>query len=711
MADGRRGWPSLFVAGENCWRTAHAAQVSVLVDGEAYFDAFAAAAERAERSILILAWDFNSQAVLRAPADGPALLLGEFLNSLVRRRRRLEVRVLIWDYPMIFGTDREFPPIYGLGWKPHRRVRVRYDNTHPVGGCHHQKIVVIDDRIAFCGGIDLTARRWDTCEHRPGDARRAIAGAAYPPFHDLMMMVDGAAAGALGILARERWQAATGRRLERPATRADRGPQRIEPLITDVEVAIARTLPPSEQRAPVREVEALYLDLIARAERYIYIENQYFTSEKIGEALAARLAQDEGPEIVVVLRLLSHGWLEELTMQKLRRRLVERLREADRGGRFHVYYPFIDGLEPGTCLDVHSKLMLIDDAWLRVGSANICNRSMGLDSECDLALEAGSREDVARQIRALRDRLLAEHLGVPPQRVAGEIEARGSMSAAIAALESPARGLRELGFEGEVNGAVLNIASVADPERPVALEALAVELGPRAVHRQRLWLRLGLSALVLVALAGVWRFTPLAGLITTDLSTDWAHRFADNPWAPGVVMLAYTPAVLTLFPRPLLTLFAVVAFGPWLGFLYAMGGIVLAAFLSYLAGMRLDRGTVRRLAGPKLNHMIEQLRHRGVIAMTALRLVPLAPFVVEGVVAGAIRMRLRDFMLGTAIGVLPSTLAATVFGHQLEHALHDPREVNLWLLALVVVILIATTFAVRRWLSAAETHEQVPARQ
>ena len=425
MADGSRGLPTLFVAGENCWRTAHAARVAVLVDGEAYFDAFAAAAEQAQRSILILAWDFNSQTVLRAPADGPPLLLGDFLNFLVRRRRRLEVRVLIWDYPMIFGTDREFPPIYGLGWKPHRRVRVRYDNTHPVGGCHHQKMVVIDDRIAFCGGIDLTARRWDTCEHRPGDARRVVAGAPYPPFHDLMMMVDGEAAGALGVLARERWQAATGRRLESLPTRADPWPKCVEPLTTDVEIAVARTLPPGEQRPPVREVEALYLDLIAGAERYIYIENQYFTSEKIGEALAARLAQETGPEIVLVLRLLSHGWLEELTMQKLRHRLIERLRQADRGARFHAYYAFIDGLEAGTCIDVHSKLMLIDDAWLRVGSANLCNRSMALDSECDLALEASGRTDIARQIRALRDRLLAEHLGVPPERVAREIEARG----------------------------------------------------------------------------------------------------------------------------------------------------------------------------------------------------------------------------------------------------------------------------------------------
>ncbi|HSC08129.1 MAG TPA: hypothetical protein VLD59_14985, partial [Steroidobacteraceae bacterium] len=198
---------TLLRPGENCWRIEHADRAAVLVDGEAYFTAFALAAERARHSIIILAWDFNSRAVVKFDErTGEAVALGDFLNGLARRRRGLDVRVLIWDYPMIFGTDREFPPIYGLGWKPHRRVRIRYDNTQPVSGSHHQKIVVIDDRVAFCGGLDLTARRWDTPAHRPTEDRRRADEAAYPPFHDVMMMVDGTAARALGELARERWR-------------------------------------------------------------------------------------------------------------------------------------------------------------------------------------------------------------------------------------------------------------------------------------------------------------------------------------------------------------------------------------------------------------------------------------------------------------------------------------------------------------------------
>src|SRR2546430_16342087 len=105
-------------------------------------------------------------------------------------------------------------------------------------------------------------------------------------------------------------------------------------------------------------------------------------------ALEKRLAEPDGPEIVLVLRLLSHGWLEEHTMHVLRTRLIQRLKQADRHGRFHVYYPHIPGLAEACCLDVHSKCMIVDDRQLRIGSANLCNRSMGMDTQCGLLGES-----------------------------------------------------------------------------------------------------------------------------------------------------------------------------------------------------------------------------------------------------------------------------------------------------------------------------------
>ncbi len=695
---------TLLRPGYNCWTVARAERVAVLVDAAAYFRAFYQAALRARRSIVILGWDFNSQTRLHFDAagkDAPPALLGQFLNYLVRRRRGLHVNVLNWDYPMVFGADRELPPLYGFGWKPARRVHLRYDDTHPVAGSHHQKVVVIDDRLAFLGGIDLTVRRWDESTHAPDDPRRIAYDKPYPPFHDVMVALDGDAAQSLGALARERWRDATGQQLKPLPTHGehDPWPAALEPDLAGIEVGIARTLPPRGEAPAVREVERLYLDMIAAARQTIYIENQYFTAPRIAAALEKRLAEPDGPEVVLVLRLLSHGWLEEHTMHILRTRLIEGLRKNDRHGRFRVYYPHVPGLAEGCCLDVHSKLMIIDDRVLRVGSANLCNRSFGLDSEADVAIEARGRPAVATAIRGLRDRLLAEHLGVPVEKLCAESESSGSLHAAIAALKSDGRSLRELDALPDWPDAVLSVAAVADPDEPIALDALRLDremLGAEAPER-RGWLSLAFVCLVIAALTGAWRFTPLAHVVTPERVIDWAHDFGSRWWAPLALMAAYTPACLAMFPRPLITLGAVIAFGPWLGFGYALAGICASAIVTYYIGRRMRRDTVRRLAGPKLDRMIDVLKKYGLLAMTLLRLVPIAPFAVESIVAGAIHMRLRDVVLGTAIGLVPGTLATTVFGDAIETALTGSGVVNWWLVAGTIGLLGGGIWAVKRW--------------
>jgi phosphatidylserine/phosphatidylglycerophosphate/cardiolipin synthase-like enzyme/uncharacterized membrane protein YdjX (TVP38/TMEM64 family) len=715
----------LFTAGRNCWRVERAERAAFLIDGDTYFKAFVAAARQAKRSILITGWDFHSRTRLLCGdgADDCELELGNFLNDLVKQRRELDIHILIWDYPVIFGIDREWAPIYGLGWKPRRRVHFRYDNTHPVGGSHHQKMVVIDDAIAFNGGIDLTCRRWDTCAHAANDAHRTSQGTPYPPFHDLMMLVEGAAAHALGDLVRERWRRATGEALQ-PAARFPRWPRSrrrsnpgtavttawpagVKADVRDVNVAISRTEPPANGHAGVREVEALYVDMIANARHAIYLENQYFTADKVGDALEARLGEAQGPEIVVVLRKLSHGWLEELTMESLRTRLITRLRAADRYDRLRVLYPYIDGLKEGTCIDIHSKMMIVDDDIVRIGSSNIANRSMGLDTECDLTIHASGRTEVQQAIRTLRAALLAEHLGSTPEAVEQTIHQAGSLRAALNRLQHEERTLKPLTDLPQIPETMLAVVSVADPEKPVGLADLVKifnqDAGGTVVKARRsgpAWNKIAIVAAVVAGLTVLWKFTPLAELLDAHHVTAWAREFGDQWWAPLLTMLAYTPAAATMFPRPLITLFAVVAFGPWMGFVYAMLGIELSAWVTFVAGKQLHRDTVRRMAGPRLNELIQVLRRRGLLAITALRLVPLAPFAVEGLVAGAVGVKLWHFMLGTALGMLPGTLTATVFGGQLQAALEDPAKVNYWLIAAALAGMIVATLLVRRWLIA-----------
>lgn len=694
---------TLFRPGENCCAAARAPRVSVLIDGEQYFDAFVRAAERAERAIFILAWDFDSRMVLRYDGQNrPVENLGDFLNRLCEARPKLRISILDWDFPMVYGTDREYSPIFGLAWKPHRHIAFRFDDTHPLAGSHHQKIVVFDDKVAFAGGLDLTNRRWDSPKHSPEDPRRTFAGEAYPPFHDAMIAVDGEAAVELSTIVRKRWHAATGRKLKPlRASERDPWPPELRVDMHDVDVSIACTQPPVNGHQGTHHVETLYLDMIRRARDYIYIENQYFTSQKVGEALEARLREPDGPEVLLVTRLLSHGWLEEMTMHVLRTRLVRNLRAADAHGRFHAYYPHVEGLCDGTCLDLHSKVMVVDDEWLRVGSSNISNRSMGVDTECDVTVEARGEPRVRQAIRGVRDRLLAEHSGVEVDELRHALEGHASMAKAAESVGTPGRRLRTLEAP-EVSEALMAAAAIGDMEKPISLDTLvqgfAHEESESTAQGRPAYALLGGVFAALVGLALAWRYTPIADVVTAESVVEFTQAFARNWWAPLVLVFAYTPASMVMFPRPLITLAAVVTFGAWSGLAYAMTGVVLAGVAGYAIGRLFHRDTARRLAGPRLSRVSGLVKRRGIVAVALVRLVPIAPYLVVNVVMGAMRIRLRDFVVGTFLGMLPGALAATVLSDQLAAALQDPAKVNGWLVAAAIAGFASLAFIGKRLL-------------
>jgi len=483
QVDSRRSADAPIVQpGRNCWRLATAHRVAVLVDGAAYFRAFAAAAALARSSIFIIGWDFHAGVCLQPDS---AETIGVFLQRLVAERPELRVYVLDWDFSLIYALERQFFPRLRLGRWTHPHFRFQLDAQHPAGAAQHQKIVVVDDAVAFVGGFDFGPCRWDDSTHRPRDARRIDPdGRSYGPFHDVMVAVDGTAARALGQLARERWRHATGELVSPVVAAGDVWPRDVEPDLREVEVAIARTLPTFNGRPEVREIEQLYLDAIAAAHHTLYFENQYLTSEAIGEALMRRLQEADGPEVVIVQPRVCQGWLEQTAMGVLRARLMRRLLAADRYRRLRVYYPDVAGLEEDR-LNVHAKVLVVDDRLLRVGSANLNNRSMGVDSECDLAIDATDDTHRRGAIAAIRDRLVAEHVGQSPQCVAAEIAARGSLIAAIEALSTAQRGLRLLDSEVEawLDGVVPH-AEWLDPDRPLgaADEPIA---GRRERRRQR----------------------------------------------------------------------------------------------------------------------------------------------------------------------------------------------------------------------------------
>src|SRR5262252_853516 len=284
------------VEGRNCWRIARTNRATFLIDGDAYFSALASAFKRARHSILINGWQLDSRFRL-CPADPTCPAFGDFLHNLVRRNHQLHIYVLLWDFAMIYASDREIVPLYAHPWRTHRRIHFLLDSGHPLGASHHQKIVVVDDAIAFAGGLDIADRRWDTPDHAVDDPRRVDAWHRfYSPSHDVQLMVDGAAARALGDVIKDHWGRAGGRRFRvQDKSDGDPWPPEVKPDLMEVPVAIARTEPAYNNHPEVREVQRLYVDSIRAAEKLIYFENQYLSSTAIGDALAARLQEENGP--------------------------------------------------------------------------------------------------------------------------------------------------------------------------------------------------------------------------------------------------------------------------------------------------------------------------------------------------------------------------------------------------------------------------------
>ena len=712
------GSSPILVPGHTCWRIEPAERIAFLVDGEAYFQAFREAALRAKHSMMIVGWDIDTQVELvretSASSEMPTKL-GEFLVALLRRRRRLRVSVLNWDYAVIYALERQWMPTAEPGWRRHRRLWYQVDDHHPVGASHHQKLVVIDDAVAFVGGLDLSKSRWDTREHLSRDPRRVDAeGIVYAPFHDVQMMVSGDAASALGDLARNRWFNATGRRLSAPPPRSveEVWPPRVNPDLTECPVAIMRTQPRYEELEEQREIEQAYLSAIKRARRSIYIESQYFTAQAISHALAQRLSEHDGPDVVLVLRQHCDGWLERRTMDSLRAQLLHEVELADHYGRLRVYAPVVPGEAGAEPVAVHSKLLIVDDEFVCIGSANVSNRSMGFDTECNLAVEACGQARVQSAIAAFRNGLLAEHLGVDPEVVANQIQTCGSLAAATDALRGGGRTLADDCFEAmPPSDAMIPEHALVDPERPMAADHLLAGVGFRR-ERARI-VRRAMAGLTLLAgmaiLAAAWRWTTLGQLLDVEALVSYAQALGRSPLGLISVMGGYLIGGLLAVPVTLLLVVTILAFGPWFGALFALTGSLLSAITLFGLGRVLGSYRIRRLAGSRVEHLSRRMAERGLWAVLLVRILPIAPFSVINLIAGASSVSWRHFVLGTVVGMLPGIAIMATFVSGLEKAVREPSWQAFSMVGLIVAAAWAGVWYVSSRLQSRQSTESVMA--
>lgn len=447
------GEGSIFRTGQNCWKLERAEKFSLIVDAADYFRVLRDVLVDSKREVLLIGWDFDFEIEMlpgdsddagNAP-DGLPNQLGPFIEAVVDQAPELHIYMLKWNGAALVAPGRLVPSLamYVFG---NDRIHFAFDGHHPFGACHHQKIVVADGSLAFCGGIDVTEERWDTSAHLPDDPRRKRKdGSLSEPWHDVTTVTTGPVAAALGDLSRIRWQRATGETLDKPENMSDLAwPAALHIDGRQIEVAIARTEPPYNGAPLVHEIEQLALDSIKAAKQAIYIESQYFAAEKICAALESRLSAPDGPEVVVINPDSAPSPLEDDAMHVLRCRIIKRLQEADHDDRFRIYHPVN---EAGAPIYVHAKVMIVDDQILRVGSSNMNDRSMGFDTECDIALDSAC--DLVTTFRA---RLLGEHLDVPTETFNEVLEQEGSLISAIEKLNS-ADGRRLCAIERKAKGA------------------------------------------------------------------------------------------------------------------------------------------------------------------------------------------------------------------------------------------------------------------
>jgi phospholipase D1/2 len=425
---------SIIRIGRNAWRHAYAEDSGVIVDAADYYHAVYWAVSRAHSYVLMSGWQFDSGVPLLRGADVPAgadVRFLKFLDGLCRQRPWLRVYLLAWDFHLILAGEREWLQRVIFHWTTSPNLYFRFADHPAAGGSHHQKFVVIDGGLSFLGGMDVCEARWDDRRHLADHPFRLSHARPQKPYHDVQAWLAGPeTAGALEDLFRDRWRRAGGPALELRSADRPEVSLRASLPIGAATVALSRT-DPRPDGTTIREVERLVEDAIAAADRLIYVETQYLSSQRVREALVRRMRAPgrPRPEIVIVVNEQAEALKEELAVGLRQARNLAVLRDtaSHTGCALGCYLSLCEGTHATfRATYIHSKVMIVDDRFLTIGSANLTNRSMGLDSELHVAWEQeGEDGPLVDAIRTLRVSLLAEHAGLSAGDTAGLVAIDG----------------------------------------------------------------------------------------------------------------------------------------------------------------------------------------------------------------------------------------------------------------------------------------------
>jgi phospholipase D1/2 len=693
---------SIFKPGFNCWRVDQFRHAAVLIDCANFYRALHQSFVKAKKTIFIVGWEIDSGTrLLRGEEETHSPYPSVILNLLIQKAQEnpeLSIYLLPWDASIAFMGERDFNPEYIWTSRAPRNLHFCLDQTMPLWGSHHQKVILVDDEIVFTGGMDIARQRWDERDHDPNESERKDTNGIYGPYHDVQIVMDGPLVSVFAKLVRQRWNEAAGfaaEAISNSAAASKNIPESWPSVAADFRNgygAIARTLPQTNYQNGIREVHSMYIDLISSAKEWIYIENQYLTSIEIAEAIRHQLEKESRLKVLIISSYDPQGIFESEAMWASR---IDFRRAAENGINKNRIRFMCSGIrdDRGQYLykRIHSKIIAIDERYLNVGSSNISNRSMYFDTECDFIIE-GSNSTLQENIARVRNDLISEHCGIEISQlpvILKDLNALDILTNTHAKNRYHLCDIEDSKFTTQSFQAVA--VKVADPANP---ETFNFKNPSRFVVP---------GALLLLSLSGglFWFAREHVSWFQPENIENFLHSARSSPSAILIVWACYIVGGFILFPVTLMSLLTAAVFGSMWGPIYGLSGALLSGSLMFLIGRLLRKNGSQNIFGERAQKIDAQFRKAGVMGVTVLRIIPIAPFSIVNVAAGISSIRFSDFLIGSFLGFVPAFLVKGIVGDSLTQILINPDRKTILILifgmALWIFLVFGSWYVARWW--------------
>ncbi|MDA3900205.1 MAG: VTT domain-containing protein [Spirochaetes bacterium] len=670
-----------------------ASRLSFFTYSGAYYSALADILPQARHRILIVGWSFDDRIHLLRDknTDSAKMELGELLISAAKENPSLQITLCIWKPPSLFSAGQHISRKFRKKLRRLPNITLYQIPAESAFASRHEKYVVVDDVLAFLGGIDLTKNRWDSQDHPSKSLGRINPdGESYGPYHDTHTVFSGSVVKDILSMAVAKFH------FNLPSiNNADElWPKDVPVDVENAQVMISLTRSSPDAAIPdVNQIKQVYHDMIAYAKDCIYIENQYFSNDIITDLVVKSLRSKDGPEVIILMPRELPDMMGRMTMGLNASMHIAKLKKNDLHGRLGFYNP-VSSDNPDVGFLVHSKLLITDSRYITIGSANISQRSFSFDDEANISIDATKTQD-PQCAKNLEERLLAQHCGLKIEEWQALVKQHnGSRLKALQERITLWEGLVEgknLMAPHSVPNEILDYFDMGlSPQPEEVMHTMTKNNSKGFIFRtKKVWALLLLTIVIL----GIVFFFARTDIDTQQILGTIKNLNETRPFIAALLTIATFWIAMLMFVSITVPIVAFAALhGPWLGILYSSLGIFSGAAIFYVLGLmmhnskRFDRYNVVR----RVKKQFVKIRPYGFWAVVISRMVPSGPFMVVNMVTGMVGFRPVHFITGSLLGLMPGIITFTIFGETIRNIFTDPGWKNI----LLFILLLAAYFGI-----------------